>query len=169
MNGNGGKPRGQVNVWSGTHRGNQGRAKRLCHTGKRWERQIGTKRQLDLRELLSEVKVRQFCMWSLPAAWGYSQLLLFLQPGSDLNRSWVAAAEQCLCLQSNDEIPMSNEENNEENISCLISIQTGGHCPSTASPSWAGGGLAVLTTLMPTMPKLRHTTKRRSGRTGATS
>lgn len=49
MSGNGGKPRGQVNMWSGTHTGNQGRAKRLCHTGKRWERQIGTKRQVDLR------------------------------------------------------------------------------------------------------------------------
>lgn len=114
------------------HAGNQGRAKRLCHMGKRWERQIGTKRQPDLRELLSEVDVRGFCMWSPPAAWGYSQLLLLLHPDSDQSRSWVAAAEQCLCLQSNEKIP-------EENISCLISIQPGGHCPRTASPSCMGG------------------------------
>lgn len=172
---------GFTNAWSGTHAGNQGRAKRLCHMEKRWERQIGTKRQPDLRELLSEVDVRGFCMWSLPAAWGYSQLLLSLHPDSDLSRSWVAAAEQCLCLQSNEEIP-------EENISCLISIQPGGHCPRTASPSWVGGcqlpfsptnttseqacpfknnsPAAALTT---TMPSFRHTTKRRSGRAGVTS
>lgn len=74
---------GFTNAWSGTHVGNQGRAKRLCHMGKRWDRQIGTKRQPDLRELPSEVDVRGFCMWSLPAAWGYSQLLLLLHPNSD--------------------------------------------------------------------------------------
>lgn len=102
---------------SGRHTGNQGRVKRLCHMGKRWERQIGAKRKPDLQELLSEVK------GVLPAVWATANCCC---SGTQV-QIWTEAGWQLL---SNVEIP--------ENISCLISTQPGAHCPSTASPSWQG-------------------------------
>lgn len=171
----------QWNMWSGTHRGNQGSAKRLCHMGKRWERQIGTKRQLELRELLSEVKVRGFCLWSLSAALGYSQLLVFLHPDSDLNRSWeqllssVSAYRAMTRSQRRSSAALS-QSSLEATVQEQLLHPGQGRCQLPFSPKNATSEQACLfqnnspaAALTTTIPKFRHTTKRRSGRTGAIS